>query len=217
MIMRKAIFCLVVLTLLSMLAVGCAPKNTGRDPNMYDNRDRVRTGFLEHTVRYSGETLSIIAGWYTGRTDNWRRIVDVNPGLKPEKIRLGQIVMIPMELVVQEQPLTSDAVRKFRPSPRPAKEQPKDGAVSDGGVPPSSGDLFDSEPAPKVGDAAPGANAPTVVAPEVDNRPADSIPTDKPAMADTPPAAPHAADAAPKAPSKDDAEREKLLDELLSQ
>ena len=221
--MRKAIICLLSVVFVSAFVAGCGPKGAGRDPNMYDGQDRVRTGYLEHTVKYPGETLSIIAGWYTGRTDNWRRIVDANPGLKPEKIRLGQLIMVPMEIVVQEQPLTADAVRKFRPaSPRSGKEQPKDTTTSDGGSQPPV-DLFDSEPAAKSEAVAPTTVNPTDAVPTNDNlrpidpqtQPGEPVVTPPP-VNDTPPN-----DSAPakngKSPAKDDAEREKLLDELLSQ
>ena len=223
--MRKAIICLLSVVFVSAFVAGCGPKGAGRDPNMYDGQDRVRTGYLEHTVKYPGETLSIIAGWYTGRTDNWRRIVDANPGLKPEKIRLGQLIMVPMEIVVQEQPLTADAVRKFRPSaPRPGKDQIKDTTGGDGVTQPPA-DLFDSEPAAKSEAVAPTNVNPADSMPKSDNvRPSDPQAQPGEPMVNTPPAnandtPPH--DSSPakneKSPAKDDAEREKLLDELLSQ
>jgi hypothetical protein len=70
--------------------------------------------YYEHKVQFPGETLSIIASWYTGRADNWPRIRDANPGLRPEAMRIGQFVYIPRHLVVNDRPLTQDAVRKAR-------------------------------------------------------------------------------------------------------
>ena len=35
---------------------------------------------LVHKVRYPGESVSIIAGWYTGEIDNWKVLAEVNPG-----------------------------------------------------------------------------------------------------------------------------------------
>jgi nucleoid-associated protein YgaU len=47
-----------------------------------------------HTVA-EGETLSRIAHHYYGESSAWRRIVDANPGLEPDRVRPGTALVIP--------------------------------------------------------------------------------------------------------------------------
>ena len=72
-----------------------------------------------HTVKYGGESLDLVALWYTGRAENWRRLRDHNrikvPGLTP-----GQEVLIPRELVWRLDPLPGWMLRMARPA-APAK------------------------------------------------------------------------------------------------
>lgn len=61
-----------------------------------------------HTVRRSGETLIAISRWYTGAADNWKRLVDVNNGLNPRRIRVGDKILIPEELMKTHKPMPAD-------------------------------------------------------------------------------------------------------------
>jgi nucleoid-associated protein YgaU len=61
-----------------------------------------------HTVRRSGETLIAISRWYTGAADNWKRLVDVNNGLNPRRIRVGDEILIPEEIMKTHQPMPAD-------------------------------------------------------------------------------------------------------------
>lgn len=61
--------------------------------------------YLEHTVKYPGETLGEISKWYTGTAANWREILAFNPAMKATRIRLGDIVRIPRSLVIRDSPL----------------------------------------------------------------------------------------------------------------
>ena len=82
----------------------------------------------EHQVRYQGETLGVISRWYTGKSTNWKMIVDANPGMRPERINIGDTILIPQELVVQEEPLPKRAIPKGRggsaPTTDTAESQP---------------------------------------------------------------------------------------------
>ncbi|MEN8692543.1 MAG: LysM domain-containing protein [Desulfobacterales bacterium] len=73
-----------------------------------------------HTVRRSGETLIAISRWYTGAADNWKRLVDVNNGLNPRRIRVGDEILIPEELMKTHQPMPAD----FMTSKAPKKSVP---------------------------------------------------------------------------------------------
>jgi hypothetical protein len=68
--------------------------------------------FLEHQVRYGGETLGLIAQWYTGSLQNWSQIAKANPQLVAHKIKVGDTVRIPRHLVTRETLLPQSAVPK---------------------------------------------------------------------------------------------------------
>ena len=48
-----------------------------------------KPSYYLHKVRYSGETLSIIAEWYTGDVGNWRALAKANSRLNPNHIKIG--------------------------------------------------------------------------------------------------------------------------------
>lgn len=66
-----------------------------------------------HTVRWSGETLSVIAKWYTGKFENWRALVKVNPKLNPNRIFIGSKILIPEDLLKNREPMPQDFLGKF--------------------------------------------------------------------------------------------------------
>ena len=74
-----------------------------------------QTNCFEHRVKWSGETLSLIARWYTGRYGNWRAIARANPGLRPNRIAVGNIIYIPPEIMKTKKPLPQKVVAKTRP------------------------------------------------------------------------------------------------------
>jgi LysM repeat protein len=66
--------------------------------------------YLVHTVKWPGETLALIAKWYTGEIENWRAIAKANPKLDPRRIRLGSEIQIPSELLKNREPMTKEFV-----------------------------------------------------------------------------------------------------------
>ena len=197
-----------------------------------------KPAMLEHTVQYRGETLGLIARWYTGRSSNWQEIVAANPGLRPERINIGDTIMIPAEIVVNEQPMPASAVKRSASAKAEDAEQgnSKAAATSDADVvgdsqaapseAPTSAEedlsvddllgAIAAERAEKEGviDAAPVADAPEAndSVPEVVKE--DAVPA--------PDAVEQKADEVEPTGSgggaaDEDAERERLLDELLAQ
>lgn len=71
-----------------------------------------QVSYLEHTISFSGETLAEIAAWYTGRALNWRVIRDANPKIRPDRLRLGQVILIPRNLITNEKPFTRKVSKK---------------------------------------------------------------------------------------------------------
>ena len=72
----------------------------------------------EHIVRWPGESLSYIAQWYTGDANNWKVIVEANPGLNPNRIFIGDHVFIPEDLLKKRKQMP----RHFLPSSVPRKD-----------------------------------------------------------------------------------------------
>jgi len=86
--------------------------------------------FFMHTVKWSGETLSIIALWYTGDQRNWKTIIQANPGLNPNRIFGGNEILIPEKMMKTHDPLPKEYVNRFysrarKEKPKTQEEEPK--------------------------------------------------------------------------------------------
>lgn len=81
-----------------------------------------RSSYYYHKVKYPGESLSIIAKWYTGEVQNWRALTKANPKLKPNRITVGDKIRIPNKLLHTQKPMPrsfvvgSAKIKKQRPS-----------------------------------------------------------------------------------------------------
>ena len=73
-----------------------------------------RLNYFEHRVQWSGESLSLIARWYTGHYANWKALAKANPGLNPSRIDIGNIILIPPEIMTTQKPLPHKIVAKSR-------------------------------------------------------------------------------------------------------
>lgn len=85
-----------LLALTGALAVGMSGCQM-RKANPLPTEDQLN--HVTHTVRAQGETLFAIAAWYTGQGLNWKQLVDANPGLNPNRMRIGETIHIPRKLV----------------------------------------------------------------------------------------------------------------------
>jgi len=81
--------------------------------------------YLVHTVKWSGETVSIIAGWYTGDIENWKALAEANPNINPNRIFEGNKILIPENLLKTRDPMTKEFVESFYPKPKPKPAPPK--------------------------------------------------------------------------------------------
>ncbi|HYB21219.1 MAG TPA: hypothetical protein VEH09_09825 [Thermodesulfobacteriota bacterium] len=77
-----------------------------------------------HTVKWSGETVSIIAGWYTGNIENWKAVVQANPNIKVYRISAGNKIFIPENLMKTREPMPKEFVDRFYSKPRKEKARP---------------------------------------------------------------------------------------------
>jgi len=67
---------------------------------------------FKHTVRWRGESLSLIARWYTGYFENWKALARANPELNPHRIRIGDLISIPHEMIKNQKPLPRKVAAK---------------------------------------------------------------------------------------------------------
>ena len=63
-----------------------------------------------HQVRWEGETLSLIAKWYTGDSKNWKALADVNPWVEPNTMFTGLKVKIPRQLLKNQKAMPREFV-----------------------------------------------------------------------------------------------------------
>ena len=52
--------------------------------------------------------------WYTGTSRHWEAIRDANPTLDVRRIKLGQVIQIPLQFVKSQKPLTPKAVGEIQ-------------------------------------------------------------------------------------------------------
>jgi hypothetical protein len=79
---------------------------------------------LVHKVRWPGETLTIIALWYTGNTDHWPKLSAANPSIDPRRIYIGHRIRIPAGLLKTRQPLSRDFVNRHAKGHAPEPANP---------------------------------------------------------------------------------------------
>lgn len=197
----------------------------GAEPEPVMNSGDMSPDHYTHTVRYSGETLGIIAGWYTGSSRNWESIASANPGLQPERINIGQQINIPASILVRDQPLSEEYVRKFysasgqQAGGTASMDAPADDdkPVADSGDKPMDSSGKQDDPfAALLGDDGSSDNSAPKEAAAPDKKSDDTDALLKELTSDEPAAKP--AVEPPKAAAGDDeAERERLLDELLGE
>jgi hypothetical protein len=77
--------------------------------------ERKRINYFEHRVKWHGETLSLIARWYTGSYGNWKAIAEANPGLDPNRIAVGDTIKISPQMMKTKKPLPRKVVCKTLP------------------------------------------------------------------------------------------------------
>ena len=88
------------------------------------------TRYFIHTVKFKGESVSIIAGWYTGDIQNWKVLKEHNPDINPNRIFEGNKIRIPESMMKTKAPMPKEYVDSFyskptkkesaRPAPAPS-------------------------------------------------------------------------------------------------
>jgi hypothetical protein len=82
--------------------------------------------YFAYTVKRDNEKLEDIARWYTGNPANRKLLAKANPDLDPVRLKAGNEVYIPQNLLKNRQPLpeAESAVSDSKPAARPAAKTP---------------------------------------------------------------------------------------------
>lgn len=72
---------------------------------------QLRTGDYEHRVTFPGETMSLLADWYTGRRDNADALAKASKRHSSQKLHRGDRIVIPKRLLRNPKPLPDAALR----------------------------------------------------------------------------------------------------------
>lgn len=94
-------------------------------PTKVEPQPEQKKALYFHTVRWNGETVSIISAWYTGDQQNWKALTQANPQLNPLQICEGNKILIPDHLLKTREPLPREFVRGFYSKSKKEKSLPK--------------------------------------------------------------------------------------------
>jgi iron uptake system EfeUOB component EfeO/EfeM len=92
-----------------------------------------------HQVRWEGETLSLIAKWYTGDWRNWQALAEVNPWVEPNNMFAGLKVKIPSQLLKTQKQmprefvLSSASTKKASSQTKEVSKKEAAGSSAEGG------------------------------------------------------------------------------------
>ncbi len=75
--------------------------------------DATREDVYVHTVEWSGETLPMIAQWYTGNKDNWKILAKTNPNISSDRLVVDDQILIPFELVKNNKKMPKEFLSTF--------------------------------------------------------------------------------------------------------
>lgn len=78
-----------------------------------------------HRVTWTGESLSIVAKWYTGNLENWKALAKANPEIKPEFLQVGMKIRIPEAIIVNPNPMTQEFVASHYPKDTKRSKSPQ--------------------------------------------------------------------------------------------
>lgn len=85
--------------------------------------------YIYHTIK-PGETMGTISQWYSGTATRWHEIQAANPQADTNRLRVGEVLKIPMSMAVDhtQQPGFSTAPKRSKS--KKAAPPPGDGEVT---------------------------------------------------------------------------------------
>ncbi len=126
--------CLLLVVLASMLLGSCTtfkskvavspppdPVRPAAPEQTYSNKSLPTahyrdTHYYVHQVRWPEESIERVAQWYTGSGANWKILARSTPNLQPKRLRKGNVVFIPIDLLQIDTPMPRQYVQRRRPS-----------------------------------------------------------------------------------------------------
>ena len=162
---------------LSVVCISCAAMKKDQPPEpldippdsrpdaIYKQRYRAvpSSGYYTHTVKLPGESLSIIAKWFTGDLKNWETLAKYNPTINPNRIFLGDKIRIPRHLMIRHDRMTLEFIEESQPKPRQR--------VSPAAPPEETGEELQQEEPEKAVEVEEEEPQPAVVQPEPEEEP----------------------------------------------
>lgn len=85
----------------------------GAAPGQIPQGPQEEQRYFVHTVKYSGESVSIIAGWYIGDIMKWEALAAANPNINPNRIVQGNKIRIPEKMMIRKDPMPKEFVDSF--------------------------------------------------------------------------------------------------------
>ena len=108
-VMRTAVSCLaLVFSIFGSYGCNLMQPATPRDKPPQTEQlgpEKPKTTYYTHIIKWPGENLIRIARWYTGSEKNWQRIVEANPAIDPKRIKIGDSILIPEDLMKTHEPM----------------------------------------------------------------------------------------------------------------
>ena len=105
-----------------LLCAGCAARQPAA--KTVEAVEKKEIPLIYHQVRFSGETLALIAKWYTGDSKNWKQILEVNEDMTPDRIFLDQVIRIPKGIAVRTDSFSLKDLRKMQKPARGVPAEP---------------------------------------------------------------------------------------------
>ncbi len=103
-----------IILVLACIGLGCShsSKEVKPEPSVKKAQPPEECPYLVHKIRWPGETLSVIAMWYTGNFRNWTALAKANPQLNPNLMLCGDELLVPTDLLKTRKPLPKEFVAK---------------------------------------------------------------------------------------------------------
>ncbi len=120
--MRRLRFFLIISLALVLVTAGCS-LFTGKKEQWKPVKPEKRS--FVHTVRFSGETLNIVARWYTGSEKYAKSLADANPNINSNHLLIGDRVFIPKDLLKVGKSMPEKFVKKILAKPKKKKAKKK--------------------------------------------------------------------------------------------
>ncbi|HIJ78301.1 MAG TPA: LysM peptidoglycan-binding domain-containing protein [Deltaproteobacteria bacterium] len=91
---------------------------------------QARQKLTVHVVQWPGETLPIIAQWYTGNSRNWKELVNANPNIVPGRLAAGDRIIVPAKLLKTTKMMPKEFMQPLLAPSSPQPSSPADKAPS---------------------------------------------------------------------------------------